>query len=355
MYTYYWCLGLILFFAIVSNISKNKRIFWYLSYILLIFISAFRGNTVGGDLMNYLPLYREVCNMSFYDMLVPTKYGYPYIFLNKFISYLSHSEQFFLIITSIINVSLVFLFIKRYSKVLWLSVVLYITFTYYTNSFNSVRSSIALGVILLSYRYIIEQKTKKFLLLALLATSIHLSAFLVLFLYPFSKVKPKLSVVLVCVIGCFMLANILGPTIVFVSSLYNPLYEFYQSESSGRTFLFLLVTITLFGWFFNRKLQDPTISFFTSVMLYATCIQCFAPYFGLVTRCALFFHITLIILIPNVLYLSEIRKYKQITYPTLVILSFLYFKMVVMTLNDVGTNSQGTLPYEFFWNNTQSI
>lgn len=355
MYTYYWCVGMVLLFAIMSNISKNRNHCWYLSYILLVFISAFRGSSVGGDLVYYLPLYREVDNWSLTDMLSPTKYGYPYIFLNKLIGCFPFGDQFFLIVTSIINISLVFIFIRRYSKVPWLSILLYITFAYYTNSFNSVRSSMALGIILLSYKYILEQKPKKFLLMVIFATSIHLSAFLLLFLYPFAKIKPNLLIILGCIIGCFLVAEVMGPIIVSVAALYNPEYGLYESESSGRTLLLLLTAITLFGWYFNRRVNNQLITFFTSVMLYATCIQCFAPYFGLMTRCALFFHISLIVLIPDVIYITKLRSYRELAYMAVIILSILYFKITVMTPNDMGTNSQATLPYEFCWNNTQSI
>lgn len=355
MFTYYWCIVFILLFALISDISKNKKFFLLMSYILLVFISSFRGNTVGGDLGNYLPLYREVSNMSFSDMLSPTKYGYPFIFLNKIISFISTNEQFFIIITSIINISFVFLFIRKYSKVFWLSVLLYITFAYYTNSFNSIRSSMALGCILFSYKFILARKYIKFLLMVVLATSIHLSAVVLVFLYPFSKIKPNLLFIVSSVLCCFFISEIMGPIILYVSSLYNPQYAMYESESSGKTLLMLLFAITLFAWFFNRKQKDNSILFFTSVMLYATCLQCFAPYFGLMTRCSLFFHISLIVLIPNVLYVTKLKRFRELTYLSVIILSLLYFKVTVMTLNDAGTNSQATLPYEFCWNNTQTI
>lgn len=100
MFLYICTLGLSLIFAILYNVVKyNKkhvlRLLLGILILMLLLLSILRKNTVGGDLINYIPLYDTIAKSSFGEALAIPKYGIIYLFYNKILTLLSPNEFYF--------------------------------------------------------------------------------------------------------------------------------------------------------------------------------------------------------------------------------------------------------------------
>lgn len=335
---------------------NKKNLYVDVIFLILIFISSFRGERVGGDLINYIPLYEDIAKHDWnYIFQSSTKYGYLFSIYVKLWSYISASPVLFLIGTSIINLSIIAFFIKKYSKNPWLSIYIYIAMGFYTNTFNSVRSSMALAIGALCIHYIIKNKFLKFFLCYLVALEIHKTIFPLLFLYPMSKIKLSWKYIFT-IIGGAVVVSYFIPSEYFnvIAILYASSYATIEdSAGSGFSLLLLLLFITVTSFYFMRSRLDRPTSVLLHAMIFSVCIQAFAPHFALLTRITTFFKIYMIILIPNLidgLYYSNNRRFATVL---ACLLFFCYFQYFIMTptqvMDGVHTNSQFSIPYKFIW------
>lgn len=335
---------------------NKKNLYIDIIFFILIFISSFRGERVGGDLINYIPLYEEISRQDWKQIFQESnKYGYIFCSYIKLWSYISSSPVLFLIGTSIINLSIIAFFIKKYSKIPWLSIYIYIAMGFYTNTFNSVRSSMALAFGALCIHYIIQKKFPKFLICFLIALEIHKTIFPLLFLYPLTKFNLSWKYMFIMVGGAITISYFLPTELInILAILYASSYATLEDTTGGGFSLFILLFfITFVSYYFLKNRLDRVSTVLLHTMLLSVCIQAFAPHFALVTRIASFFNIYMIILIPNLIEGLHYKSNQKCAIVLACILSFCYFQYFIMTptvfVDGIHTNSQLSIPYKFIW------
>ena len=85
--------------------------------------------------------------------------------------------------------------IAKYSKNVWLSCHLYVCLTFYYSSMNFVRQTLAATIIFLAYRWFAERKTIPFIIVVLIASTIHSSALLMIPIYlVIAYIKPTTKI-----------------------------------------------------------------------------------------------------------------------------------------------------------------
>lgn len=328
---------------------NTDHLFIYGSFIILILISCLRQNTVGGDLFNYLPLFEEASTTSFYEYLNMPKYGFIFLFYNKLLSWIGNKEIIYMVGTSVFNLLSVAIFIKRYSKIPWISVLLYITLGFYTNTFNSIRSSMALAIILYSVPYILNRQFVKFLFIYICAFIVHKSVFPFILLYFIAQKEISLKKLFLISIVIFFLVSQVSDIMNLILILYNPFYEAEELSGGGYFyFLFLLIMLMFCRYFTSSK--DFQERFFFNFVALGLCIQPAASCISYINRITIFFSIALIIAVPNAFSCIRNSKLKMIAGLSLIIFCFLYFIKITMRIDpELDNNSQGTLFYMFNW------
>lgn len=356
MYLYY----IVLFIVTVPGLLLQKRtdrgykdLYCLYVFAVLWTISSFRGYSVGGDLLNYLPLFKEISNHSFYHILNSyDKFGYIFKLYIKVWSYISHDPTFFLSVISLLNIGIVCWFINKRSRILWFSFFLYITLGYYTNTFNSIRSSMALGLGIIGVDALMDKKNLKSFIWFLLAFEIHKTIIPIFTLLLIKDKRYKLPLMITSTIGCFILSNIFGSSMLAkLILLYDSAYAM-QTDFGGRGYNLLIIdAIMTFGCYFLIKNRNTTQDrMLINILWLATCLQCMAPIFSIATRISYFFTFYSIILLPNAIYNAFSNKSKRFVLALSSVLCIIYFKLTIMT--PVGfstTNSQATIPYYFYW------
>lgn len=371
---YYLVIAFVFFiylFVYKSKLLCKKTLFVYCTFFFLIIISSIRADSVGGDLQHYIPRFTEFGKQNIGQLLGDrTKYGWIYALYCKLAYTINSNNQSFLFFTSIFNLSFVAYFIRKYSPKPLLSIFLYITFAFYTNTFNSVRSSMALGIGLLLFKYILERKIGWFIFYYLIALEIHQTFFPFFILYPLCQMKINLKYIIFSILTCFIVSQ-LSSHIEIISLLafaYDPgaYANIGENYSGGYNLLLLMCLITISMYMINKdKLYiDPKlinsqvnvnenniIRLFLHSMVVACCILCFATYYTVLTRVAMFFYIVIIILIPITINNFRYKNIKGLCYWITCLLFLVYFSLFVMRPleNFDNSNSQMTIPYKTYW------
>ena len=109
----------------------------------------------------------------------------------KLISMIWSNYQFFLCIVSIIEMIGFYYFIKNYSKNYIFSLFIFVTFDTYIFTFGILRQAISLSLLLLSVKFLKENKLLKYIMLVIFASLFHKTALIFLFTLPFKVYKTQ--------------------------------------------------------------------------------------------------------------------------------------------------------------------
>lgn len=353
---------LILYFVLKYIPGEKGNIFrYYFLCICLFLLSAFRGETVGGDLEHYIPHFEEISTTNSFKeifFLYTSNFEPGYTLLLKFISIISPANRFYLIVTSAISLIGPFIFIKRYSPWPCFSLFIYMLLGFYTNTFNNVRQSMAISIYLISLSFIIEEKNKKFALMCLCASSIHFSAIICLSCLILNNIKLNSRNFFLMLIGGTSFFYICGETI-FTNLMVNVLTDKYFGYSGGNgegygmlVFYIILTLICYISYILFRDKIHPNskqyMELFVKFMPMLVAIQLFAPLFASMLRLTYYFYIPIIVLIPSIIK-SITDKYFKLFSAVFVFLILLFYSChFIYSYNPaIDSNSQGVIPYVF--------
>lgn len=328
---------------VIFAVFRHKQKYALKCFGFLIFlISVLRSTSVGWDYPTYINYFEEIGQSNWSDIfLVNIRFEPGYVVFNKLIYCISDNYLFFTLVVSAFNVFSTILFIKRYSKIYWLSCFLFLTMGFFNFQINILRQSIAMSIAFYAYYYADHKMFKKFLVSILLAASFHYSSFALLFLYPLFGIQLNYKKIcleaFIVVVGLF----VLGKTIIaIVSSFWSVPYD--ANEGTGFGMLAMLVLITVCGLFLIKigHKQIPVLP--TQLMVCACCFQLLSPSFSMFVRFVQYFSIGAIIFLPSCL---KSVKYDQLLYFLsmlfICIITMFYYVNIVLELN-----MDGTVPYK---------
>lgn len=339
---------------IINQRNYEKVGYWFCIFILMS-LGAFRAETVGNDTQEYIRIFGEIAQ----NPSAETRYEIGYVYLNYIISLFSSNSQYVFIITS----GFVFFsfgrFIWKYSKSPWLSIFIFFTYGFFTFSITAVRQSLAIGILLFSYDYILQGKKLKFVLTVLTATMFHATAVFFILSYFCRVVKPTMkTIILFFVIGIF--CSYLFSTLLDIAFGLFTMYEHYDGgEYFGETRLasILYVIISLFILLFSyyvltcKKVRGQLSEWHVKnsncmlvLVLFAVTIYIISLKLNILDRIAIYYNAFSIILLPNAIF--WLNKTNKIIVTLSVILFFLTYSAVIIIFRP----EWGTIyPYSFCW------
>lgn len=361
MYYYYFIAIFLYIISILLNQKKYKYVYFLICFITLDIFASLRGYTIGGDLAYYLPLFNDISKMSFEQLTSSyDKYGFIFKFYFWICSFISNHPSFFLFCGSTLTLYVVLKFFYNNSKDIGLSVLLYIAFGYYTNTFNSVRAMMALAISTIGVQYILRNKRFLAFLFFLIAFEIHKTIFPIFLLIFINHYQLTFKKIIVLIAISFFLSSAIGISgLANIILLYDQSYAMADDFSGGGYVLLAVYTaITLFSFYFFRNSKDYKNQLFLKLMLCATCLQTLAPVFSYATRISYFFAFYQTLLLPNLLKTYFKGPTHKIVISAFLFITLVYMKITLMTpIETTGykTNSQGTIPYYYFWQNRPNL
>jgi transmembrane protein EpsG len=209
---------------------KPNKIFMFGALVCLVLISGLRGSSIG-DTGAYKHSY--IINNFTWDYVVSQK-DIGFGILQMILKHFSNNPQLMLFITALITNMLVMVGLYKYSRMIDLSIFVYITSGFFITSMNGIRQSLAAAIVFAATKFLIEGKFFKYSLVVLLASSFHQTALILLPVYFIVRRKAwtKTTLFLILITILIVIGFNQFSTILF-SAIQDTQYGGYKDFSEG--------------------------------------------------------------------------------------------------------------------------
>lgn len=340
---------LLLIFIVMSWVSlqeaavKRKSVF--VTLIILVAFSAVRNYTVGSDSPAYTYPFRQNIDPNTLNYDIRLELGYQY--LQRQILSFTHEYYIFFAVMTLIATLPILLTIKNKSINFKLSLFIYLTFGFYFNIFNPERQSIAMAISFYALPYLFDKKIVKFTLLIILASTFHISAWIMIPIYfvCHANIRDHYKVV-----ACFLASYLGSALLISYLSQSNDRYLQYTEQiadgGQGRLTLYLNILLAASMYLYGAIDKNLGNTFMKCRLIYASGVAILIPIAMLSTdpsgpqRILGYFSYTLMLMIPIIL--MKIRT--PIVVYSFIVVGLIYYMLIVYNLG-------GIYPYklnEFF-------
>ena len=351
--TIYFFLLIILLLPLFLSSSvkaKNENVFIVYFYILNILtlwiLYGLRDYTVGTDTKAYYYNFTHIDSSLFRGL----EYGWS--FLNNLVLYISGEFTFFLFLVGGIQLFFLSVALFKGSSNILLSLLLYYTFFFYLNSYIIARQIISCSIVLCAFVALnnsIRFTYLRYLLWVFLASLFHSSAFLLLLFPWFKHLKLPILISVSLLFLSFFFGYLVLPLVTQIIS-FNDTYSMYLSEldiESNKLSLNLIAQngIVLFLSIFQKNKNCYFYFFLLGVVL----LNLFV-FSIILTRIALIFTISIVLLVPNlklkrnyIFYLGDKISFSFETLVKLGITIYSIIALIIMVIDNVSM----VCPYKF--------
>ena len=327
-----------------------NKILLILFAVALMLVEGFRYGYQ--DTVNYKGIYRDLSDSLEIALNIDLEPGY--VYLMWLLRKISVHPQFIILVTSMFIVFADFRFLSKYSYNLVFSLYLYFLSSF-TGNMNGVRQLLAASILTFAFPFAVEKKTFRYLLVILLASTIHKSAILMIPLY-FAFSGKRWNTILRGLVG-FCAFSVVAPGLInsLIGRFFEESYANYINDYIGANIMNAVIAavpfaLSLIYHFNNREtigenrtidvlINMQAISF--SFMLLATTMAQYAR-IGMYMRHAT--AVTVPFLIDNV-FQGENRRFVKMM---AIILYFVLFLIEINLSNARGYYSVFYLDFSIF-------
>ena len=229
--------------------KKNQILYLILCAVVIILQAGLRDATnplFQSDIKTYYQHYITAGKLSFSNYLQTLTKDYGYYICTWLFARIFKDAQFLLFIVPTIICFFTFRFIYKYADNIYLSVFLFLTLGFYGFSLTAFRQSLAISICLWAYDYIKTKKIIPFILIVLLAASMHQTAIVFLPMYIIGQMK--LSRKSVFALTALLLAIYFFGDI-FIDA-FNNLFEMDYGEEEIGSITGRIIKFTIYGIIF---------------------------------------------------------------------------------------------------------
>lgn len=316
------------------NKKNSRKLFIIICGLFLFLISAFRSIYFTTDVEVYVNKYISISYTNLYELWInfitnTGKDPFFYVF-NKVISLFGASYRVWLAIIAGFFCYSISKFIYKYSDEVYISVIALISLGYFYFSLTGLRQTLALSIILFSYKYLIERRLFQFIIVVLLGSLFHFSAIIFLVAYPLSKMRIGWKQV-VGVLAALVAAYLFRPQIIgLLSSLnMNDKYTYYLEHGTTLTISGFLIQlfIYLFCLYFKNSIVkcDSKNLILYNLLFLGMVFQVFSAVIAEFFRISMYFSIFGIILISKAINAEKNKRIKIIIYIFVFVALIAYF------------------------------
>lgn len=311
---------LYLFIFVVSvfafaNKEKAKYaglLFGLVGFVLVVY-AAFRDGNAVADYNVYVQYYED-----YTETLVEPSF----VFISFLVHHTFAHPIFIFIIYAILGVTLKFIAIRQLTHLLFLSILIYISYFFILHELTQIRAGVASGMVLLCIKPLYERKLKRFLLYATIATFFHFSAILVFgfwFLNPFKINRFFYSLLIpVAYVVYFLKINVVYivpiPYIKEKMDIYQELLDMQQINVFNLLYL-IKCFILYYLLYFLPQIQRHNPYVVLLIKLYAISLFCFT-FFAIIPvlgfRISELIGIVEIIVLPFIYYTIQPKEFSKL-------------------------------------------
>lgn len=329
-----------------NGVAQNKRnteitVFFGIFLALLVL----RDEACGSDTQNYFKMFEQAGQRSWSSAISNSTVELGYTVFSKFIYLISGNTRFFLVVTTAIIVIPLYWFYKKESELPVLTIVLFIVIAPFSMYFSGIRQAMAMACVFPAWEFARKKKWIKFLLLVLVATTFHRSAFVILALYPMCHMR-------VTVKWLYVVAPVMILIYIFNKPIFSVLMLLWGEESTvesiGESTILLLALFAVYAFVVadEDKLEKEVLGY-RNILLLAVAIQSFASVHGLAMRMNYYFLPFIPVLIPKIANRSKegTKNLANVSVIVMTVVFALYFFLRAYR----SENIMRIYPYTFFW------
>lgn len=337
-----FCAAILALIAQKVGMKEGKKvnyIFWTLSMIVLMLIFGFRECGVGVDDNSYKRIFEEVSHYGVLGQFFRTTMEPGYLTLNYIVSLFTDNFQVMLFITAAIPIFLYYKALEYESDKISMFWGVFLTGTLLFIYFCGItRLFIASSIIAYGFRFVLEKKPIKYIIIVLIATSFHYSAIFMMFLLYFAIEKEdakKSNLKLI------ILITIVMPLIIYIvtTHIFPNMGDRYQGYTDGSSTTFTLMSLdklpfVIIALFFTKDMEktNPNIKKYITVYAMAVIISVYSVFMD-IGRMQWYCVFAMCIILPNILeVLKKIKKqeFALMYIPLMIMYALLYSHNIMM-------------------------
>lgn len=333
--------------------EKNKKcllskILLFLSFCISLLPMGFRYGIGTDYFYTYVPYFKWIGKgTASFDEI-------GFNLLNKIVYEYNGDYRLLFFITSFIFLFFIYKSIYDNSKNIWMSVALIFLGQSYFYSMNIVRQSIAISILLFSFKYLKENQYIKFLLFVILATSMHITAMFILpFLYLSKRNINRRKKILIIFTMILMYPLIsYGIKFLILNTKYSWYYDsVYNTEKMAVTIAFQNIILFILDLYYSKKNSllnskvDEEYRILSNINFLAICLILISSTFPLINRVIRYFTIFQLLYIPLL-----IKKEKNAKLRLLLSMLLLLMMSTVTIYQIFICGGEGVLPYRSIFN-----
>jgi len=295
-----------------KRINNRRLIFVVFATTQWILLSGLRHITIGEDTHNYSIIFDRTIGVSILDLfgdikmlfvgdIIGVEPGY-YLF-QKLVQLVFPDYRFFLFVVAILFSASLGVWIYRYSKDPLVSFLIYSTLFYHFFAFTGFRQTIATAVVvMIGYKYIQQRKMKQFIILTLIAFTIHKSAILFLPFYFIanSHVTRKHILFTLVLFPILMVFRVpIALKIIQLSGYHQ--YELFEGAGTYNFTLMLLLVTIVSMWKMKYIISNnPSAKHFFNAIIIALLLTPLTWVNPSAMRAVQYYSLFLMLLIPEI-------------------------------------------------------
>lgn len=326
-YGYYICKNQSL--ILHTRYAKNSRNVIIGCGIIFIFFSGLRSGI--GDTGAYIYNFNKYKHYNIdqiKDLLSTKEPGFK--LLIRIIGIVVDNEQIFLLIFAAITIGLILRRIYLYSEDIGMSIFLFFATGIYAATLNGLRQYLVVAIFFYFTNWIIEKKTLRFIILALILSTIHSSAIVMIPIYFLVRSKPwSFKTFVYLMIALILAGNFSGFMENTSTILDSTVYSIYtdtllnDTDQGANILRVIVMCIPALLSFLGRKnfeKDDIFYRVYSNMVLINAVVYIFAWYNWIFARIGMFTSVYVLLFYPYVINRIFTEKSKQLSKVFMVIL-----------------------------------
>ena len=315
--------------SILTRLPWKKdvsMIFTVIIMLVFILVAGLRINI--GDTHTYTVHYSNfVTDPTYITDYKDKGFGYLLILLTK----ISSDPQLMIFVTALItNFCYIWTF-KKYSSLFELEIFMYITSGYFIVTMNGIRQALAASIIFMGTKFIVDGKFKQFLILVLIASTIHSSALILIPVYFIVRneawSKEIIKLIILSSIAFFLFEPIMAKVYEMLQGTRYAAYEDINEGGASIIRTMIALVPVIMAYFGKDKIKEkwPDSNVFINMSIINLIVMVFSLYNWAFARFAFYFQTYNIILLPYMIGLLFNKRQKGLIYYSLMLCYFLVF------------------------------
>jgi len=322
--------------GLLLSLSSKKRITTKLYAVIIALLAMFRYGC-GADYFSYEYLYSMIHPSIIEEFYFPSaQQETGFRLIGAFCKQFNLSYQVYIAFLAIISIYFIYKISVKYSTNPTLALVVYFTCYYFFWTYSAIRQGIVMSIgIYYLLEAVKEQKVRKFFIITILLSFIHISSVFLIVLYLASRLKlGKNQLIILSILGIMVSILPLGSLIIDLSNIipilkrvtyyvsastsFNNIFDF---QTIGR-FIFLIFAFVFYDYYSESNPTNRRI-----INMY---IISFVIYFMLkfsemtAARLAVYGKMLDILILPNIIYMIRSKWNRSLYVTGLVMLLLVY-------------------------------